>query len=167
MMWDGNRWGMVGFKEVFEIWEVYWFRWSLVWLEREVVWKDHEHAYCTHPTHKFKILCNSQVGCCVPEGAHAIGCGLRLASRRQRRHRPHALRILRPLRHFWPRGHRPQNPPSHQPRPRRNRHRPHHVRPRRRSQRTAQTTLRQPALRYRHPSQHPPRRKSPATASPP
>ena len=60
------------------------------------------------------------------------------------------------------RGHRPQNPPSHQPRPRRNRHRPHHVRqpqpPRRRSQRTAQTTLRQPTLRYRHPPQHPPSR---------
>ena len=52
----------------------------------------------------------------MPEGAHAIGCGLRLASRRQRRHRFHALRILRPRRYFRPRGHRPQNTPSHQPR---------------------------------------------------
>ena len=48
----------------------------------------------------------------MPEGAYAIGCGLRLASRRQRRYRPHHVR---------------------QPQP-----------PRRRSQRTAQTTLRQP-----------------------
>ena len=32
--------------------------------------------------------------------------------RRQRRHRPHALRILRPRRHFRLSGHRPKNPPE-------------------------------------------------------
>ena len=99
---------------------------------------------------------------CAPKARMRLDAGYGLLVRRQWCHRPHALRILRPRRHFRLSGHRPQNPPSHQPRPRRNRHRPHHVRqpqpPRRRSQRTAQTTLRQPTLRHRHPPQHPPRR---------
>ena len=70
--------GMVGFQEVFEIWEVYWFgrrlgrewweslfckvakgrlkmgfRRPLIWVGREVVQKDRVRAYRTHPTHGF------------------------------------------------------------------------------------------------------------------
>ena len=80
-MWGGNRWsgwirGMVGFQEVVEIWEVYWFgrrlgrgwweflfgkvvkgrlkmgfRRPLVWLGREVVYK----TACVRTAHALRI----------------------------------------------------------------------------------------------------------------